>query len=529
MVFDGVTDFNGLYLKWIGSLNPDAAVCCFNNQEITAQAFNRLVEGYMGCLSRYGIGPGAGVGYTMPNCPEVLALFFAVSRIGAYAVPLFHMTPDKVKTAVFKQSRVQLVITAPDAYDTFVRDAGGDEAPFTIITSEVNENDAVDPSAMAGCNGTAIPGFSFMPALMASSSGTTGIPKAVMINQMNMLSSLRCSSAMAQPLRATGVKHPSTVIAFPLSTSGVLVCSGLLFAGVKLVFSADLSPVRYLELIDRWKATSMSAPPSYFEALLTLPHIQQSDVSPVRTVMTGMDFFSPSLLERITEKFPGVDSLSSGYGLVETSTVVMVHNVTAGGDLSGGTNVVTLPKGSGHAVAIRDDQDKPLSDGTTGTLWIKGPSVVKEYLGHPKETEASFRDGWFNTGDVAKKIDDSTVELLGRKKYLIKRGGKSVSPFVVQERINKAAGVTDCAVVGVPHLLYGQMIFAFVVASPPDGTVEREIMKQCRESLPNFMVPDTIHFIDAIPKKNGVGKVNYEQLLEMAKQEIETIGGMQNG
>jgi len=121
-----------------------------------------------------------------------------------------------------------------------------------------------------------------------------------------------------------GDKGYSSIIAFPLSTSGILMTSGMLLTGIKIIFSSDMSPVRYLELIDYWNAASMAAPPAYYEAILALPHLHAFDVSSITNIMTGMDFFSQSLLSRLKSKFANIRSAANGYGLVETSLAFML-------------------------------------------------------------------------------------------------------------------------------------------------------------------------------------------------------------
>jgi acyl-CoA synthetase (AMP-forming)/AMP-acid ligase II len=156
---------------------------------------------------------------------------------------------------------------------------------------------------------------------------------------------------------------------------------------------------------------------------------------------------------------------------------------------------------------------------------VKGANVIRGYPGDPAATEESFKDDWFRTGDIVINEGNNRVTLLGRKKYLIKRGGKSVSPVVVQNHINKLEGVKDSAVVGLPHQLYGEMVWAFVVPQKGVDLRLKEVMKHCRSELANYMVPDQVSFIDEIPKNSGVGKVNYELLKEMANKELQAIPG----
>jgi acyl-CoA synthetase (AMP-forming)/AMP-acid ligase II len=526
MVNQQSTDFRSLYRQWAASHRPADAAFRFNDREVTCGELQADVDRHVRRLLELGVGPGTGVGYTLPNCPEVMTLFLAVCRVGAYAIPLFPMIPDQVKVGIFTAGRAKIVITSTRQEGALSAAAAQQHAAFTVVTIESfgigTDAAPMDDAALA-------PVFPPMPAMAAASSGTTGVPKTVMLTRLNIASSIRCAADMARSEKGDVYPDHSSVAAFPLSTSGILVCTGLLFAGVVLIFSDDMSPKKFMELVGHWNARSMSAPPSFFEAILALPDIDRYNRSTVTGIMTGMDFFSPRLMARLKEKFPAITSLANGYGLVETSTVFMVKHADDINNWSADTNAFRLDPSSGNEVTLRDATGNPVQPGAEGELWVRGPSVVKEYAGNPQATAASFSEGWFKTGDVARQISETSVELLGRNKYLIKRGGKSVSPLSVQEQVDKVDGVVESAVVGVPHPLYGQMIWVFVVARGETAGLEKLIRMQCRNELPNYMAPDMVRFIERIPKNPGVGKLDVEKLIAMAAGELENITGGSNG
>jgi long-chain acyl-CoA synthetase len=303
----------------------------------------------------------------------------------------------------------------------------------------------------------------------------------------------------------------------------------MLFGGVNVIFSSDPSPVRFLQLADYWKAQSLSAPPAYFEAILGLPMLMSFNRNSVRRIMTGMDFFSTSLMRRLCDAFPQVTSAANGYGLVETSTIFMHWKGETRDEILAEPKPFTIAEGCGTAIDVRDAEDRSADHGMEGELVVRGDSVVSSYLGNHPENPIAFRDGWFRTGDSARKVNAASVVLLGRKKYLIKRGGKSVSPLVVQTHINAYPDVLQSAVIGVPHQLYGEMIWCYVVRKTGRECALKDIMKHCRASLASHMVPDQIRFVDEIPKKQGVGKIDIEALLNLAAKDLVSLQGEQNG
>jgi acyl-coenzyme A synthetase/AMP-(fatty) acid ligase len=520
---------NDIYEDFVKRGDPEKPVMHFNESTVTLAEFKRNVDLYTGHLIQLGVRAGTPVGYTMPNCPEIFYLFIAISRLGSSAVPLFHMIPDMGKADIFKKCNVKYVITTSQQFASFKECSDKTGAQYKTATIDANEDAFYNFSIPINIETKATDCILAdtdpdMPLLLASSSGTTGIPKFVMMTQSNFASEIYASYELVSPFDINGTDGYSSLMAFPLCTSGILTCLGVLFAGVTAIFMTEVSPVKFVQLLAYWKADTMSAPPAFFEAILTLPMLDNFDLSSVKRVFTGMDFFSPSLYRRLQMKFTGLNGFANGYGLTETSNVFMVCK-SIGEENPNSTTLMKLVENIGNSIEVRDDQDNLVPIGSEGELYVKGSNVIKGYLGNPEENQKSFNDGWFKTGDIARNEGNNTITLLGRKKYLIKRGGKQISPIVVQDYINKLEGVENSAVVGVPHQLYGEMVWAFIVKKDGCSLELKDVMKHLRSGLANYMVPDQVYFIDAIPKNSGVGKVNYEKLKEIANCELLKISG----
>jgi acyl-coenzyme A synthetase/AMP-(fatty) acid ligase len=520
-----------LFENTIGTFSKERPILYFKDTIITTGSLIEQTDAMMRYLKAHGVTAGTAVGYALPNSPEVFYLFFALMRIGACSFPVFPMVPDVAKVAIFSRSHVPIVIVSSQHRAALQKVKTESNADFSIVTIDANGgvdslfvNGALDiPSTGSEpaeiCNGGE-------PFMMASSSGTTGMPKPIVLSRSNAVSALTIASAMVDRYEHEG--QPSNIVAFPLSTSGMLVCSGILMAGVPLILTDTINPVSFMDLIIKHKPGMISAPPAYFESLLHIPVPINIDMGFVTTIMTGMDFFSPSLMSRLKKKFPGIASVAIGYGLMETSTIVMLCKRTPGPSSDQSPDAYTLVNDD-NVIDVRDSQGNSVPIGEEGELYIKGKSVITYYPGDNNETQNSFRNGWFRTGDIVKKNGLQSIILLGRNKYMIKRGGKTVSPVVVQEHITTHHSVMHAVVVGVPHQLYGEMVWAFVVAKPCTELSTRELMKHCRQTLVNYMVPDQVTFLPEIPKKPGVGKIDIDQLRHLAIKELEEMGGNQNG
>jgi acyl-CoA synthetase (AMP-forming)/AMP-acid ligase II len=500
----------------------DRVAFATDNIAVTYGELSASVDRLAAGLAAQGIGPRSVVGYSLPNCPEAISLFLALARLGASAVPLHPMIPDVIRAGMWSSLGCALVVMAGPSSAGLPQAAERMRAAFRVV-------DIGTLGSVAGDGGSASSSNSDQPLLAAASSGTTGAPKSVWMTQRNVAAALTAAADMARLGDWRDDPGFSSVATFPLSTSGVLVSLGLLFNGVRLIFPRDLSPVSCLEVAAHHQVEALSAPPSYFEALLGLPERHSRPLPSLRAVLTGMDSLAPSLLRRLSQRFPGLDRAASGYGLVETSTVFMTWKAHDREELGKPPNVFTLCPEVENQVEVRDEEGRPALAGQPGELCARGPSVVSGYLGQAPELLAPFADGWFRTGDEACRIDGRTVELHGRRKYLIKRGGKSISPLEVQDRVEACPGVLSSAVVGVRQPLYGEMIWAFVVADPSRPAPLKDVMQTCRATLPNYMVPDRVTFVAELPRGSGAGKIDREALIRQAESELGIMQGETHG
>lgn len=495
----------------------------FKESETTYGDIQKQVDIYCANLIAMGVKKGDKVGYTLPNCPDTFYLYMALSRLGACAIPLFHMIPDQGKVGIWANCGARFAVTSAAQLPTLQETAAQMKFPLQFATIDASEaysfDQAIDTSTVSSAVITS--GGEDLPVMMASSSGTTGTAKYVEMTQKNAATVLKASYELMQP-KEDGY---SLVLAFPLSTSGILVCMGMVAAGITMIFSDDMAPHTFLGLVDKYKADAISAPPAYLEAITYIPGVDNLNFDSVKRVYTGMDFFPNKQLKGMRRRFSNLCMAGNGYGLIETSTVLMTWNAESLEDFDNATNRMTPVANIGNEFAVKSAEGKDIPVGDTGELFIKGNSIVKEYYRNSEETEKAFFDGWFRTGDIATAHEDGTISLLGRNKYVIKRGGRSVSPIEISAEINKVEAVLASAVVGVPHQMFGEMVWAFVVTPPGVDLPEGVIMKQCRENLPPYMVPDQITYIDQIPKNPGVGKLNFEKLKEIALEKLTAMNG----
>lgn len=527
-----VKTLNELYIEYIESMqNHDKIVLHFNDTEVTFHNFVIRVEEIMRQLIRLGVREGQGVGYTLTNCLDVIPLFIAISRLGAYSFPIFDGFPAEHVISSYKRGNISYIITNKERAKSLQKACDAMEYKALVV---VVEKDEEFESIMGDAQDIDIDIQSYcaditkedLPLMIGLSSGTTGVPKMVTMTQRNIGSEIIVMKEMENLIHEKAgitADEDSKIVAFPLSTSVMLTVLGMLFSKEKICFTDNMSPMNFLKQIEKCKARGITCPPAYLESLLLLKESQKFDLSSVITIEGGMDFFSASLIRRMSELLPNLKIYGGGYGLVETCNVYMYKVMNIHAENMEDTARYVLAKQADNVIRICNEEGQDVLVGETGEVYVKGSNVVRGYMESPNKLKEEFKDGWLKTGDIAEKIDDRTIHLLGREKFFIKRGGKSVSPIVVQAQINKTSGVKDSAVVGVPHPLFGEMIWAFVVKKEGQDVLLKDIKKTCKEFLPYYMLPDQVTFIEDIPKKSGVGKVDFETIRNMGVKELQRI------
>jgi malonyl-CoA/methylmalonyl-CoA synthetase len=183
-----------------------------------------------------------------------------------------------------------------------------------------------------------------------------------------------------------------------------------------------------------------------------------------------------------------------------SETLMLTSNLLDGQRLAG-TVGYPLP---GVSLTIREPHGQPVAAGSTGEVWVKGPTVFSGYWRNPEATAAAFRDGWFATGDLGSLDEQGCLTLRGRATELIISGGFNIYPREIEELLLEQPGVREAAVIGAPDERRGEVPVAYVVV---DSTVDVEgLRERCARSLASFKAPRAIVRVDALPR-NAMGKL----------------------
>ena len=336
-------------------------------------------------------------------------------------------------------------------------------------------------------------------AFLQYTGGTTGVSKGAMLTHRNMVANLEQVSALLGPCLEEGTDL--IVTALPLYHIFSLTANCLVFmkfGGTNLLITNPRDMPGFVKEIGKYKFTAISGVNTLFNGLLNTPGFSELDFSNLRLSVGG----GMAVQRAVAERWFDVTKcdLLEGYGLTECAPVVsfVPYNI---GKYTGSIGVAA----PSTEVSLRDEDGEQVAQGEAGELWVKGPQVMKGYLGRPEATADSIVDGWFATGDIAKMDNEGMLYIVDRKKDMILVSGFNVFPNEIEDAAVTHDKVLECAAVGVPHEVSGEIVKLFVVKKD-ESLTEKEVIEHCRERLTGYKVPKVVEFREDLPKTN-VGKI----------------------
>jgi acyl-CoA synthetase (AMP-forming)/AMP-acid ligase II len=482
---------------------PDASVALVepaSGDRTTYGELRAAADRLARALAAAGVAAGDAVAMSLPNGPEIVTAFLGVVAAGAAAAPL-----NQAYTA--EEFRSYLEDLQPCAM-LFLR---GEASPARAACEALGIRQlelAGERTSLLGLAGVTPAGSAperdpEAIALLLHTSGTTSKPKGVPIRQRNLAASAR---AVVATYGLTGDDASHCVM--PLFHVHGLVASTLatLASGGSVIAPRRFSASTFWDDSAAHGATWYSAVPTIHRILLSRAEDGASDHAGhgLRFARSCSSALPGPLMDAFERRFEL--PLVEAYGMTEAAHQ-MASNPLPPGDRRAGS----VGQPTGTEIAILDDDWRPVATGGAGEVCVRGPGVVDAYRANPEATAASFRDGWFRTGDSGTLSPDGYLTLSGRLKELINRGGEKISPHEVEDALLGHPDVLEAVAFALPDAKYGETVGAAVVARTAIG--EDALRAHCDERLATFKVPVRIHVLDAIPK-GPTGKVQRRLLAE---------------
>jgi acyl-CoA synthetase (AMP-forming)/AMP-acid ligase II len=351
-------------------------------------------------------------------------------------------------------------------------------------------------------------------AVLPYSSGTTGMPKGVMLTHQNLTANIRQTMQL-------GMTTEDAIVLdflpfFHIYGMMVLLNCGLA-AGATQIILPRFEPEAALGIIQRYKVTDLYCVPPVVLALVNQPRLGEFDMSSLRFLMSGAAPLPIEVGRQAAEKLNCI--VMQGYGMTESSPITNVNPIASPRDGTVGPAVAdTLEK------IVSLETGEVLPPGEIGELLVYGPQVMLGYWGRPDATaETMTPDGWLRTGDIASADPDGYIRIHDRKKEMIKYKGYQIAPAELESLLMEHPGVRDAAVIPKADVEAGEVPKAFIVPREPGLDLDA-VLKFVAEKVAPYKKIRHIEVVDAIPK-NPSGKILRRMLIEQERaREAEANG-----
>ncbi|HLT15942.1 MAG TPA: long-chain-fatty-acid--CoA ligase [Acidimicrobiales bacterium] len=492
-----------------GAERPDAVAVEVGERAATFGDLDRRSSQLANALAAAGVQPGHRVASIDKNSMEFFEITFGLAKIGAVNVAVnWRLAPPEMRQ-IIDDAQAPVLFVAPELYEhvekiegdlTTVRTivALGDHPRWVSYERWIADQPATDPGHQASGGDVGVQLYT---------SGTTGLPKGVMLTNDNFFKGV--AGTAAQWRFDESSVNLAMMPTFHIAGAGWALVG--LYFGCRTVVLRDIDPAEILRVIPEKGITNAFMVPAVIQFLLMTPGVESTDFSTLRAIVYGASPITEEVLRQGLETF-GCEFIQV-YGLTETTgAITQLDGVDH--------DPVSKPKllrSAGKPYpwvemrVVDTDTGEDVPDGVVGELWTRSHQNTIGYWNNPEATAAALtEDGWFKTGDAG-YIEDGYVFLHDRVKDMIVSGGENVYPAEVENALMKHPAVADVAVIGVPDERWGEAVKAIVVRAEGTDPTPEELIAFAREHIAGFKVPKSIDFADVLPR-NPSGKLLKREL-----------------
>jgi acyl-CoA synthetase (AMP-forming)/AMP-acid ligase II len=483
------------------SIRPQAHALSFEGQTWSFAELHANSSRVANALLTEGVKAGDRVAVLTKNRPEFFELIIACSKIGAILAGLNWRLAAGEITAIVDDAKPAIAIVGPDEQHLLSEQSRASPGLRRVI------NFGPEYEAWRAAAPATDPGHGGAPdqvILLLYTSGTTGLPKGVMLTNANVAFTRRLAAEQ------WGMGPASVnLVAMPMfHIGGCGYGSSTMLVGGHTVLMREVNPAVAVDLIAKYCVTHAFFVPAVVQALLQVPDIDKADLSSMQLLMYGASPIGDVLLRRALDVLKC--NFMQAYGMTEAAgTVVVLQPVDhdTGGPHAG------LLKSCGRAVPwvdlriIDPDTQSDVVPGKVGEIWLRSGMIMKGYWMKPEATrEAIVEGGWFRTGDAAYQDEMGYLYLFDRFKDMIISGGENIYPAEVENVLHAHPAVQEVGVIGVPHEKWGETPMAVVVLRTGQAADDKELIAFTRDRLAHYKCPTVVKFAASLPR-NASGKL----------------------
>ena len=473
-----------------------------------ADRSNRLAN----ALAGMGVGQGDKVGMLQVNCNECIEVYFATAKLGATYVPLnFRARAEELEfminfsesSALFLGQRYVKMINSMREQIPRMKNFVSVEGPaegMLDYESVIAEADPEEVFTDIDDNDTSILMFT---------AGTTGQPKGVMLTHDNLATYVLNNVSPADP-----DIEEKNILTVPLyHIAGMQAVLAAVYGGRTLVVQRQFDPSDWMTLVETESVTRAMMVPTMLKQLMEHEEFPKRNLSSLQVITYGAAPMPVEVITKAIEVFPGTRFINA-FGQTESaSTITMLTPEDHVIEGTPGERAIKLKRLGSIGRALGDTEVKIFDeDGSeqavdeVGEIVARGPRVMKGYWKAEEATNSTIRNGWLYTGDIGYMDEAGYIFLSGRAKDIIIRAGENISPEQVEATLHSHPAIDEAAVIGVPDPQWGEKVRAIVALKTGAQASEADIIEHCRGQLASFKKPESVIFVDSLPR-NPLGKV----------------------
>lgn len=486
----------------------------YREQRYTYGEMDTVTNRAANALSSIGVAKGSRVAIMLPNCPEYIFVWFALSKLGAVSVLINIQLTGQFLRQQIGVGESEVMVTQSQFGESLIRILP--DLPFLKRIIFLKSTDQDNPSGVEIISSfwDWISGFPDQPPPIVEiedshpvsimfTSGTTGPSKGVLNGQKAYM---RCGSDCASLVGLDEGDRCYLVLPLYHGNPQMMATMSALWIGGSLAISERFSASKFFDEVRRYNATYFTYIGTILSILCKQPERPDDYDNPLRLAFGGG---APISEWRILQERFGI-TIYEAYGMIEAGCVTTINRK---GTVKLGS--VGIPRDC-MEIRIADEKDEGVPFTQVGEILVRPKETFVTFEGYYKNPEAtleSYRNLWFHTGDKGEMDEDGFLYFKGRVKNTIRRKGENISPETIEEVINRFPKVLESAVVGVPDEIAGEEIKAYVILKPHEAVSPQHLIAWCREGLPEFMVPRFIEFRSRF-EKTGSEKIKKYKLKE---------------
>ncbi|MFQ5555656.1 MAG: AMP-binding protein, partial [Acidimicrobiia bacterium] len=482
----------------------DALISVHQGIRQTYSEFDETVDRLAAGLLTLGLEAGDRVGIWSPNCAEWVWVQYATAKIGAVLVNINPAYRTHELSYALAQSGCRMLISAEtyltSDYREMVDEVRADlpDLERTIYLGTTEWADLLAAGEAAGHEPLRVRAASLRPTDAINiqyTSGTTGFPKGATLSHRNILNN---AFFVGESCGYTQVDRVCIPVPFYHCFGMVLGNLACTTHGAAIVVPGPgFDPEQVLTAVEQESCTSLYGVPTMFIAELGHPDLEKYDLSTLRTGIMAGSPCPVEVMKRVIGEM-NMDEVTIAYGMTETAPVstqtgtqdAIEHRVSTVGRVHPHVEIKIVDPDTGDTV----------DTGVDGELCTRGYSVMIGYWNDDERTaEAIDADGWMHTGDLARMADDGYVNIVGRIKDMIIRGGENIYPREIEEFLYGHPEIEDVQVIGVPDEKYGEQVMAWVKLRDGGTASEDDVVEFCKGKIAHFKVPRYVKFVEDFP------------------------------